>query len=396
MEKINSYLCGWKLVVSNLYKPDMTNRILYICLFVLLTACGGKTKKETVLQDGTPVSLSQAQGFGIAHADNYTIVTVYNPWKPGEIYDKYYLVKDEKIAVPEDGHKITIPLKSLMTNSATHLGFLELLGELDKVTGVCNSDYIYNPAILKGVEKGQIKDLGDAFNLDIENLLLLHPQAVMTTAYNTEDENSKRMRQTGLNIIYNIEWQEPTLLGRAEWIKFIGAFFDKEALADSIYTGIEQRYNDSKMKALVLSYAPSIFSGQDYRGTWSLPGGKSYTAQLFRDAGASYKYSQDSTSTSIPSNIEEVLVNFNQADIWIGVQTSSLEELGKTDSKYKLFKAYKEGNVYNTNKRINATGGNDYWESGVARPDLLLNDMIKICHPSLLSEYELTYYERLK
>ena len=150
------------------------------------------------------------------------------------------------------------------------------------------------------------------------------------------------------------------------------------------------------MKALVLSYAPSIFSGQDYRGTWSLPGGKSYTAQLFRDAGASYKYSQDSTSTSIPSNIEEVLVNFNQADIWIGVQTSSLEELGKTDSKYKLFKAYKEGNVYNTNKRINATGGNDYWESGVARPDLLLNDMIKICHPSLLSEYELTYYERLK
>ena len=204
------------------------------------------------------------------------------------------------------------------------------------------------------------------------------------------------MRQTGLNIIYNIEWQEPTLLGRAEWIKFIGAFFDKEALADSIYTEIEQRYNDSKMKALVLSYAPSIFSGQDYRGTWSLPGGKSYTAQLFRDAGASYKYSQDSTSTSIPSNIEEVLVNFNQADIWIGAQASSLEELGKTDSKYKLFKAYKEGNVYNTNKRINATGGNDYWESGVARPDLLLNDMIKICHPSLLSEYELTYYERLK
>ena len=174
----------------------MTNRILYICLFVLLTACGGKTKKETVLQEGTPVSLSQAQGFGIAHTDTYTIVTVCNPWKPGEIYDKYYLVKDETIAVPEDGHKITIPLKSLMTNSATHLGFLELLGELDKVTGVCNSDYIYNPAILKGVEKGQIKDLGDAFNLDIENLLLLHPQAVMTTAYNTEDENSKRMRQT--------------------------------------------------------------------------------------------------------------------------------------------------------------------------------------------------------
>ena len=56
-----------------------------------------------------------------------------------------------------------------MTNSATHLGFLELLGELDKVTGVCNSNYIYNPTILQGVKDGTIKDLGDAFNLEVHH-----------------------------------------------------------------------------------------------------------------------------------------------------------------------------------------------------------------------------------
>ncbi|WP_455584899.1 ABC transporter substrate-binding protein [Bacteroides sp.] len=375
----------------------MMNRILYICLILMLTACSSKNSpKEVSRKEGTPVVLSQAKGFSITHTDHYTTVTVYNPWKPGEVYDTYYLVKDEKDEVPADGHKITIPLKSMMTNSATHLGFLELLGELDKVTGVCNSNYIYNPTILQGIKEGHVKDLGDAFNLDIESLLLLHPQAVMTTAYNAEDENSKRMRQTGLNIIYNIEWQEPTLLGRAEWIKFIAAFFDKETMADSIYAGVEKRYNDVKMKALVLSYSPSIFSGQDYRGTWSLPGGKSYTAQLFRDAGARYQYAQDTLNASISSNIEQVLVDFNQADIWIGVQAPSLKELGQTDSKYKLFKAYKEGNVYNINKRTNTTGGNDYWESGIARPDLLLNDMIKICHPNLFPDYELTYYEQLK
>lgn len=375
----------------------MINRILYICLLLALTSCGSKqVKKDAATADGTPVILSQATGFGIAHTDHYTTATVYNPWKKGEIYDKYYLVKDEKTEVPADGHKITVPLKSLMTNSATHLGFLELLGELDKVTGVCSSSYIYNPTILEGVKEGRIRDLGDAFNLDIENLLMLHPQAVMTTAYNADDENSRRMRQTGLNLIYNIEWQEPTLLGRAEWIKFIGAFFDKEAMADSIYNAVEQRYKDVKMKAMQLSSSPSIFSGQVFRGTWSLPGGKSYTAQLFRDAGATYLYAQDSTNTSISSNIEEVLMNFNQTDLWIGVQAASLKELGQTDSKYKLFKAFKDGNVYNINKRTNTAGGNDYWESAVARPDLLLSDMIKICHPNLFPDYELTYYEQLK
>lgn len=375
----------------------MINRILSVCLVLALTACGSKqVKKDTTQTDGTPVILSQAKGFGIAHADHYTTVTVLNPWKEGEIYDKYYLVKDEKTEVPTDGHKITVPLKSLMTNSATHLGFLELLDELDKVTGVCSSDYIYNPVILEGVKEGRIKDLGDAFNLDIESLLMLHPQAVITTAYNTDDENSRRMRQTGLNLLYNIEWQEATLLGRAEWIKFIAAFFDKENMADSIYNSVEQQYNNVKMKAMQISSSPSIFSGQDFRGTWSLPGGKSYTAQLFRDAGASYLYAQDSTNTSISSNIEEVLMNFNQTDIWIGVQAASLKDLGQTNPKYKLFKAYKEGKVFNINKRTNAAGGNDYWESAVARPDLLLSDMIKICHPNLFPDYELTYYEQLK
>lgn len=375
----------------------MTPKKIYLYIsIVLLTACNGKQTNKEIVANGSPIVLSQAKGFSITHAANYTTVSVYNPWKAGELYDKYYLVKEDTVRVPADGHKVTIPLKSLMTNSATHLGFLDLLGELDKVTGVCSANYIYNPDICRGVKEGRIKDLGDSFNLDIENLLLLHPQAVMTTAYNAEDENSKRMRQTGLTLLYNIEWQEESLLGRAEWIKFIGAFFDKEALADSIYTDVEQRYNEMKEIALALSHAPSILSGQDYRGTWSMPGGNSYMGQLFRDAGASYYHSNDTTTASIGSNIEEALMHFGNADIWVGVQTSSLKELEAIDSKYKIFKAYKSGDVYNINKRMNVAGGNDYWESAVARPDLLLSDMIKICHPNLLPSYELTYFERLK
>lgn len=373
-----------------------TLSLFYFLLLLTVTACNNKKTTDQKVPAGNQVTLSQAKGFNIVHGNNYTTVIVYNPWKKGEVYDTYYLVKAEADSVPSDGHKVVIPVKSMMVNSATHLGFLELLGELDKVTGVCSTQYIYNPTILKGVQEGKVKDLGESFNLDIENLLMLHPQIVMTSAYNAEDENSRRMKQTGLNIIYNIEWQEPTLLGRAEWIKFIAAFFDKETMADSIYNDVEKRYNDLQRMTTALSHAPSVFSGQDYRGTWSMAGGRSYTAQLFRDAGANYYYANDSTATSIPSSIEEALIQFSKADIWIGVQANSLKELEKTDSKYKLFKAFQQGKVYNTNRRMNATGGNDYWEGSVARPDLLLSDMIKICHPNLLPKYELTYYEQLK
>lgn len=372
-------------------------RLLSLTLLILLlTGCHRRPDAAKNKANETKVSLSYAKGFDIAHTETYTAVTVYNPWKSGEIYDKYYLVKKQEINVPADGQKIVVPLKTLMANSATHLGFLELLDELDKVTGICSTQYIYNPSILQGVEEGRVKDLGDAFNLDIENLLLLRPQAVMTSAYNVDDENSRKMKQTGIPILYNIEWQEPSILGRAEWIKYVAAFFDKEAEADSIFEEVTEKYNRLKEKAAAFSGEPAIFSGEDYRGTWSMPGGKSYLAQLFRDAGATYLYSRDSVSASIPLNIEKALIDFSEADIWVGVKARSLDELKKTNSKYKLFKAFKTGQVYNMGKRMNATGGNDYWESGVARPNLLLKDMIKICHPQQTEEYESTYFEQLK
>jgi iron complex transport system substrate-binding protein len=377
----------------------MKTRILFACLVcvcVLPVACDSrKPFRPFAEKEGIFDTIQYAEGFSITHTDDYTQITVFNPWRKKEVYEIYYLVKDARAVVPSGGHKVVIPLKSLMVNSATHLGFLDLLGETDKVTGVCSVSSIYNPSVLKGVEEGKIMDLGDSFNLDMERLLLLKPQAVMTSAYNAEDENSKRMRQSGLTLLYNIEWQEKSLLGRAEWIKFIGAFFEKENLADSIFNDVAQRYGMIKKQASLAVDSPSVLSGQDFRGTWSMPGGQSFNARLFRDAGARYYYADNNASGSIATTMEEALLYFEQADVWVGVQTSTLEELAKTNKKCKLFKAYQTGSVYNTLKRATAAGGNDYWESGVARPDLLLSDMIKILHPSLLPGYELTYMKLL-
>lgn len=369
--------------------------ILSFCVCLLMACSNKQSEKRTPELEKTSAKLSYAQLFTIDRTDSCTIVTVLNPWKEGAVYDKYYLVKQPTTEVPADGHKVVVPIKSLMINSATHLGFLDCLGELDRVSGICNADYIYNPTIRRKVADGTVRDLGDAFNLDIEQLLVLNPQAIMTTAYNADDENSRRMRQTGLTVLYNLEWQENTLLGRAEWIKYIGAFLDKQTEADSLFKIVEEKYNQVRELAHGVEKKPAVLSGQDFRGSWSMPGGKSFNAMLFKDAGADYYYKNDEISGSITTSIEEALIHFGKADTWVGVQANTLDELAKMDSKYKLFAAYQAGNVYNTNKRVNQTGGNDYWESGVARPDLLLCDMIKIFHPTLLPDYELTYMQKL-
>ena len=48
--------------------------------------------------------------------------------------------------------------------------------------------------------------------------------------------------------------------------------------------------------------------------------------------------------------------------------------------------------VWNDNSRQNAKGGNDFWESGVVRPDLILRDLIRILSGSTPAT-QLTYYQ---
>lgn len=73
---------------------------------------------------------------------------------------------------------------------------------------------------------------------------------------------------------------------------------------------------------------------------------------------------------------------------------ASLRELAEIVPKFMDTRPVREGRVYNNNRRTNPSGGNDYWESGVIHPDLILQDLIRIFHPEL-TDAEPTYYRKL-
>jgi len=185
-------------------------------------------------------------------------------------------------------------------------------------------------------------------------------------------------------------------LARAEWIKFVAAFYNKEKQADSIFASVDKRYNEIKAKAATVKTKPSIMAGSNFRGTWYMPSGRNFMGKLFADAGAAYFYANDTTSGSLPLNVETVLKNFSETDIWLNCNFNSLDELVKADTKHAFFRPVKLKQVYNFNKRKLPSTANDFWESAVARPDLLLSDVIAILHPEILPGYELVYAEKLK
>lgn len=374
--------------------------IFYVCLVIIFNGCNtGNYQKNTSIEKGKYLfseDIRYAQGFKIDYYEEYTRVIINNPWQENrEIYRAYYLVKTDSIEIPEEGIKVKVPLTSISVNTFSYFEFLSLLGELDKVTGVTDGSRIYNPEILNKISEGQIIDLGDPFNPNIEKTIALSPQAVINSAYAQLDNYSLRLTQAGFPIIYSWEWMENNPLARAEWIKMIAAFFEKGALADTLFNNIEERYLAVREIAYEPDTRKKVMTGDIFQGTWYVPGGDSFNAALFRDAGLKYIYENNNMSGSIGLDIESVLTQFGESDIWFGCEADRYSDLAAKDSKYMLLKPYKEKQIFNNHNRTTKTGGNDYFESSIAHPDLILSDIVKAAYPEKLHNYSFTYIKPL-
>ncbi len=326
------------------------------------------------------IPIHYAEGFAITANEQYVSVKVFNAWDNKESEQIYYLVKDSMIKTPDEKHTIIIPLQTIAVTFCTHIPFVEKLGYIDVIKAVCSPHLIYNSYLRQRYEQKEILSLGDAFNLNIENIILCKPSAIVVTAYDGQDDMRKRLENYGINVLIDNEWREKTALGRAEWIKFFAAFFDCLPFADSLFNDIETKYLSAQQLAQSYKTRPFVMPGGNYRGTWYVPGGHTYMANLFKDATAAYYYVNDNSTESLPLNFEKALEVFANADIWLNAPACTKEELLNADERHVLFKAFKNNEIYAFKKRINKDGANDFWETAVVEPHLILHDMIWAVH----------------
>ena len=119
-------------------------------------------------------------------------------------------------------------------------------------------------------------------------------------------------------------------------------------------------------------------------------------ANLINDAGGDYLLNYLEGSVSHPISIESAMVKGMDADIWIN--TGSAESLTEIHAKFPrlaVLPVLKNRMVYNSNKRINPLGGNDFYESAAVKPNLVLKDLVEIFYPDSIS-HELFYFQKLK
>ncbi len=206
------------------------------------------------------------------------------------------------------------------------------------------------------------------------------------------------MKNAGIPVIINGDWLEETPLGRAEWIKVFGLLYNESEKADSIFNVIKINYLEAIKIAKKATNNPTVLSGAIMsKDIWNLPAGESFVAQYLKDANLDYLWKHTKGKGSLSLSFESILDKGKDADFWIAPgYFSTKEQMLNSNKHYAEFKAFKNNTIYSPSLKKGKTGGVLYFELAPTRPDLVLKDIIKITHPKLLPNYELTFFEKMQ
>ena len=290
----------------------------------------------------------------------------------------------------KDLPQINIPVKKAVVLSTTAIAFMERLDLLERIVAVENKNLIYS----ENVQNLPVKEVGSGNSLDLETILILHPDIVLTfgTGSSTYDDYP-RLKTANIPAVLTAEWMESHPITRFEWIKVFGILFGKEKEADSIFTETLEKYNSLSELARKVAKKPLVLTGYPQGSEWLAGGGKSYFAKFLQDAGAKYIWENTDNTGTLTLNIETALQSGAKAEFWLhpSLWTSKAEIL-QNDSRMTMI----SGKIYQSSKRTGKNGSKDFYESAVAYPDLVLADLIFIFHPEILPLHKFVYYESLK
>lgn len=375
---------------------SIQNSVCAIALLQIFMSCSSKKDNDHPAQD---TSIRYAKGFTVRWDGNNKWVDITYPYQNAKNGYHYLLIpKGEK--VPEhkpDVQVIEVPIQNIVCTSTTHIPLLDYLDETHKLIGFPTTDYISSEKMRARIDSGKVIDLGIDKGMNLEKLFALHPSVVMGYTMSADLGQLKKIQELGIPVVINAEYLERHPLGRAEWIKFVSLFFNKEKEADSIFSVIETEYQATQKMAAGLPVKPSVMSGIVYGNSWFLPGGKNYAARLFQDAHCHYLWENDSTNGFLQLNFESVYATAKDADFWIGVGSfKTLNEIKQAEERYALFQPLQKKTIYTYDARHGAKGGSEFLELGYLRPDIILKDLVKIAHPELLPQHELYFHKRVE
>lgn len=288
---------------------------------------------------------------------------------------------------PYDGTRDTLVVGSsverLVCMSTSQVAGLSAIGADSVISAVSGLRYISDPEIRRRAlsDTDPVYDIGYESSLDYERIVTLDPDVVLTyTVSGAEPQYISRLRSLGVRVLVLHDHLEDHPLARAEYIRMYGAITGRSSVADSIYASVCARYDSLRTTVPDTSWKVRVLMNVPYGDAWYIPGADSYMARLVDDAGGEVLGARSGTTASRTISLEEAYELSQQADIWLNPGPCRTRlALESYHHSFRMFGPLAGGlPIYNNTLRTTPEGGNDFWESGSVRPDLILEDLITI------------------
>lgn len=341
----------------------MTSRFAILVLAVLAAGCRSAVPVET------------AVGYGCEYARYFHIL--YSPADS-------CVVSGVVSVSPYDGSADTLivdsPLERLVCMSTSGVAALSAIGADSSLAAVSGLRYVTNPGISARADStvDRVYDIGYESSLDYETIIKLDPDVIVAyTVGESQPPYLTKLRSLGLRVLVVYDHMEQHPLARAEYVKLYGALTGHYEDARTFFAGVRDRYNSLCVREI--QSQKKVLLNIPYADIWYVPGKDNYMSRLISDAGGEVLGAVPGAESGAIT-IEEAYKFSLEADLWLCPgHCMTRKQLSAVHHLFPLFGPMKNDlPIYNNTRRTNSAGGNDFYESGSVRPDLILQDLMTI------------------
>ena len=340
------------------------------------------------------VTIRHAQQIEIEYHRHYKVARIETRGM-GEEFEFVLVQRGTPIpSARRDALIVQVPVTRFSLGTYRYGRAAELLGVVDHLVGFGNHTNATVPAILKLFETGQLKR-----NFNLEATAERGTEAHFDWYFPGALNRSRTGLRLGIPGIPMAEFQEPTPLARAEWLKFFALFFNKERAAEEAFDQIEAAYEEALLQRPASESKPKVLVGLAWSEGWSLHGSRSLSARLIEDAGGHYLDAGNRSveaSTKVP--FEAALASARHADVWLlgpdFAFGNRLEEQTIQDPRFSFVPAVQSRRVFVGHAGY-PDGVNPWWDYALVEPHLELLDLMAIFHPETHGDRDLRFYRPL-
>lgn len=338
-----------------------------------------------------PLSVMLAAAYSCGYQDN-----AQGPAE-GNTYASYFRIIDTAVVSvsPFTGETDTLavpePFDNIVCMSSSYAACFSASGCDSVIAGISGKRFVSSPGIR--ARKDSVLEVGYESTFDYEAVMRLRPDVVLAYSVNSSlPAYVRRLESLGVNVLVLYDHLENHPLARAEYIRLAGALTGRQEYADSVFGRIMERYlclagetseifgNPSDRYGRQERRRAKVLLNLPYADVWYVPGESSYMSRLIYDAGGEVLGAQKGGRVSSSISVEEAYALSEKADFWLNPGTCrTREEIGAMHPLFPSFGPMKKPHsVFNNIALMNDAGGNDFWESGAVRPDLVLEDLVRI------------------